>query len=175
MLRQLRRSLNVGRSKRKPKSYQLNSNWLSNSAQIKKYRDTLVKQNHGLCEVTGVKLLRHCLDHDHVTGKCRGVLESKVNLFEGRVAKQFRKYMRDCSMSYADFLIALGKYLNQQPDNAPLHYKTVEQMDKRLNRMLKSDIALMLVSDFSIEVDKNLLKSDLVRIYLKHYIEKLEQ
>ena len=162
----------MGRSKRKPKAYQLNSNWLANSAQIKKCRDTLVKQNGNLCEVTGVKLSRPCLDH--VTGKCRGVLESKVNLFEGRVAKQFRKYMRDCPMSYADFLIALGEYLNQQPDNAPLHYKTVEQMEKRLNRLLKAELAKSLVNDFDIKVDKTLLKADLVRIYLKHYIEKLE-
>lgn len=48
--------------------------WLNNAKDIKQYREYLIYKQSHLDPVLKKKLYRPCLDHDHATGGCRGVI-----------------------------------------------------------------------------------------------------
>ena len=48
----------------------------------------LIEQQGGVCPITGNKLsVNSCVDHDHATGKVRGILSIKANAFLGHIEK----------------------------------------------------------------------------------------
>ena len=52
-------------------------------------RASLLKQQEGIDPITGLPIEVPCLDHDHKTGKVRGVLDRKCNAWEGKVRNAF--------------------------------------------------------------------------------------
>lgn len=158
-------------------NYVLDDRWLRTSTEIKNYREELAKQQDNKCAVTGSELKRPCLDHDHLTGKCRGVLESNVNMFEGRLYKQYKKYLSACGLSYPDFLIALGTYLNDCSKNTgqPLHHKTAEDRHKSLQSSTKANAIKRLKMDCGVRVSgHHHSKADVIDLYMETFIRNLE-
>lgn len=60
--------------------------------------------------VEGDKMLGKCLDHDHVTGKPRGIVCGRVNLVMG----QAEEIAKSCEYSAAEILVRMNLYLKGQ-------------------------------------------------------------
>ena len=58
---------------------------LKNAKEIAEYRDLALKKQKNLDPITGLLILKPALDHDHATGKIRGVLDIRSNSWEGKV------------------------------------------------------------------------------------------
>lgn len=162
----------------KPKTPKLSDKWLRTSQEIKSFRDKAIKEQGDCCAVTKEKPIRPALDHSHCDGKVRGVLSGFVNMFEGRTRKAFLKYVdKHTDLTYAQFLIALGEYLEKDYSDNPLHHMTIETKARQLNRTLKDVIAERLFEDFGVDVRtqcSKMLKQELIDLYLECYIKQLE-
>jgi hypothetical protein len=102
-------------------------------------RASLLKQQEGIDPITGLPIEVPCLDHDHRSGKIRGVLDRKSNAWEGKVRNAFvRVGLAKTQADYADCLRRLADYVSKdysQADTHPMH-KTF--FEKRLARNKKA-------------------------------------
>ncbi|WP_415904025.1 endonuclease domain-containing protein [Neptuniibacter sp. QD48_55] len=57
------------------------------SNQIKPYRTHKIEEQSYTCPITNSEILTDeaCLDHEHETGFCRGVLPRNINTAEGKI------------------------------------------------------------------------------------------
>ena len=127
----------------------------------------------GLCAITGYPIDTGCLDHCHTNGKVRGVLCSEANTLEGRFLSLFKrmKVEEKYSISFEDFLINMGTYLKQDNSKQQYHHKFMEDFRKKVNRLLKEDIRVMLLTDYDIESSGD--KRELVQLYTQAYVNSL--
>ena len=102
-------------------------------------RASLLKQQEGIDPITGLPIEVPCLDHDHKTGKVRGVLDRKSNAWEGKVRNAFvRVGLAKTQADYAECLRRLADYVSKdysQADTHPLH-KTL--LEKKIARNKKA-------------------------------------
>ena len=102
-------------------------------------RASLLKQQEGIDPITGLPIEVPCLDHDHGTGKVRGVLDRKSNAWEGKVRGAFiRVGLAKTQADYAECLRRLADYVSKdylQSDTHPMH-KTF--LEKKLARNRKA-------------------------------------
>lgn len=165
-------------SKQRRLSFAFNSNrWLKNSNDIKEYRGSLIKQQSGLCAVTSEPLKKPVVDHDHINFNTRGVIESYVNMVEGKFFKLFMKYVnKHTDLTYPEFLVKLGEYLGQDFSNNPWHFMSVDKIYKRLNYLTIQGIRDKIIRDFgeTVDIDKTLDKDQLRMIYCNLVIKHKE-
>jgi len=100
--------------------------------EIAQVRNRLKVAQGDLCALCGLPFTRSdypVLDHDHITGRIRGVLHNTCNSTEGKVRLQARRGHK--GVSEYDYLIALGKYLehHREPKIDLIHpeHKTDEE------------------------------------------------
>jgi hypothetical protein len=165
--------------------------WLRNYKDIAGHRELLINRSKGLCAITKEPLESPVMDHAHLgseyEGHCRGVISSFSNMLEGRFRRDFNKYARrHTNVSFADYLICMGNYLNGDYSREPLHHMTVEEYKKRLNSKTKPVIVQEIVKDYgkvTITKDGNELalsnskvtKVDLIQKACELLIQKLEE
>ena len=80
-------------------------------------------------------ILKPALDHDHATGRIRGVLDIRTNSWEGKVKNSFsRAGVAGLGADYVRSLRNLADYMEKDWTKNPLHptYKTEDE--KRLLR-----------------------------------------
>lgn len=77
---------------------------------IPKWRAVLSEKQGGLCLLCSIKLEGNnpCLDHDHITGRIRGVLCGNCNGLEGRLFNLARRGKRE--RTPADFVASVLDY-----------------------------------------------------------------
>lgn len=102
------------------------------TAEVSAVRQQLLKKQGGVCAVCSQKILGRdvaVLDHDHDTGRIRGVLHSSCNGIEGRMKSLGHRCHK--GVLSVDYIIGLGKYLehHKTPRIGALHpsYKTPQQ------------------------------------------------
>jgi hypothetical protein len=108
--------------------------------QISLFREKVILEQGGkcwLCEID-LKTVVPCLDHDHETGRIRGVLCQNCNGIEGKIKNLARRAKRE-KTNY-DFVNKILSYWNhfsalQRPELHPTH-KTEDE--KRLRRNKKA-------------------------------------
>lgn len=117
------------------------------------------------------------VDHSHNDGSVRGVLDSKVNMLEGRFLKLFTKMQieRDFGIDFPTFLVNMGIYLQQEPKDTRLHYKYMDDFRKKVSRWRKDELLLRLQEDYSIVVDNKVLVKDLVQMYVQEWVYEKEK
>ena len=155
--------------------------WVRNAGDIKKHREVTLKNQGGVCAVSGVKVDTGVLDHTHEggigeDGACRGVLLSEVNMLEGRYLKLFKRLKLDSKygLNFPDFLIALGTYLKQDNSLNPLHHKHMEDFRRKTSRLRKDVLLKSLKKDFNITKEPTTKVKDLVHLYVQSWVSKLE-
>lgn len=102
-------------------------------------RQALLEKQGGLCAVCMKAPVVPCLDHDHGTGKIRGVLCRGCNLFEGTI---FNKHRRCQVTDLPSWLRQLATYYDQHRQNpsTSIHptYLTQDEKIERRKRINKS-------------------------------------
>lgn len=117
-----------------------------------------------------------CLDHDHYDGKCRGVIGSTLNLFEGGVQKLWSKHMEGkTGLTMSETLRRLADYLEKDFSQNKLHGEIVADLKKSLKRWTKETIARNGHQNFGIVIDESLDKGEMITIYVKEFVRRLEE
>ena len=156
--------------------------WLRNSEDIKHVRKVKLQKQGGKCAVSGAKITNGVLDHTHKNGigedgRIRGVLASEVNMLEGRFLKLFQrsKIEDKYEISFEDFLISLGNYLKMDNTMELFHFKYMDDFRKEVKRWNKTELLARLKSDFNIVMDQKTLASELVQVYIQHWVYEVEK
>lgn len=103
-------------------------------------RDRITAEQNGLCWICEIQLseVKACLDHDHETGRIRGVLCQNCNGIEGKVRNLANRGKRE--RTRYDFITKILSYWNhnssvQRDEFHPMHRTDDE---KRLRRNKKA-------------------------------------
>lgn len=158
--------------------------WVRSGKSITDYRSSLLFEQEGLCAISGLPLSNSnsVLDHGHsdsgggVDGKVRGVLQSDINMLEGRYLKLFKKAKLNerFGLTFAQLLINMGQYLQQDNSDRPYHFCYMTDLRKYISRLRKDQIELKLYKDFDIVITGNEDKRELVRMYMQSFVELVE-
>lgn len=129
-----------------------------------------------MCAILGEPIENPCLDHDHYDGKCRGVIGSTLNMFEGGVQKLWSKHMegKTC-LTMSETLRRLADYLEADQSDMKFHGEIVADLKKSLKRWTKETIARNAYLNFGIVIDENLDKGEMITIYVTEFVRKLEE
>lgn len=129
-----------------------------------------------MCAILGEPIENPCLDHDHYDGKCRGVIGSTLNMFEGGVQKLWSKHMegKTC-LTMSETLRRLADYLEADQSGMKFHGEIVADLKKSLKGWAKETIARNAYLNFGIVIDENLDKGEMITIYVTEFVRKLEE
>ena len=160
-----------------PKLIYKEGKWVVGATQIKKLRD---KYGLNACPVSklafGVGLEQPCLDHCHDSGKVRGVLSGKVNLFLGRIELYYRKLLSKTGIPLDVILENIVDYLRKSEDQDVILHGAVIEAERRFisrwknetiyNKLLDKGLTLLALSEYT--------KDQLVYLYLQDFVFDLE-
>lgn len=102
--------------------------------EIKSFREELLIRQGGRDPITGLQIKDAVLDHDHVSGHVRCVLQREVNSFEGKVWNAYKRFIRPLGASYEDVLISIIEYWSKDYSANPMHPKHLTDKDKLLRK-----------------------------------------
>ena len=106
------------------------------------YRHKLWIEQNRICPLclTELDLKDAVLDHDHNSGHCRQVLHRNCNVSEGKIKKDYIRYVSNKKVSLIDFLFNLYSYLRLDYSKKPIHPTELTELEKKLkseNKRLK--------------------------------------
>lgn len=135
----------------------------------------LIEQNF-LCKLCGDPLdqsdpLSIHLDHDHVTGHCRGVLHRACNTLEGTLLHKFRRSGLKSEHDYIEWLKKLIVYLETDSSKNPLHPGHINTAVKKFKGLGKKDQESELVLA-GIDFPSKSTKEAYVKMYRKHLMKQ---
>lgn len=123
---------------------------LYNTADVKKVREQLTKEQKNKCAVTGLDIptKQHVLDHAHDdTQFVRGVLHRQVNAFAGKAENA---YTRLIAWWYPNDLPTLlrecADYLEKQPDGRYRHNGWIKKINTEFNKLKEAHKDVVLVA-----------------------------
>ena len=151
--------------------------WVIGAKEISELREEL--NITGVCPVTGKSygsgMDSSCLDHDHSTGRVRGCLSSRANLWLGSIEKYLKKRLGN-NADLLESLENLVEYLKQSKDVEPiLHCAMIEAEKKRVtrwkietlyNKLVEKGLTLNAVTDYT--------KHQITEVWLNQFIKELE-
>lgn len=123
---------------------------LYNTADVKKVREQLIKEQDNKCAVTGldIPVKQHVLDHAHdETQFVRGVLHRQVNAFAGKAENA---YTRLIAWWYPNDLPTLlrecADYLEKEPDGRYRHNGWIKKINTEFNKLKEANKDVVLVA-----------------------------
>ena len=151
--------------------------WVIGAKEISELREEL--NITGVCPVTGKSygsgMDSSCLDHDHSTGRVRGCLSSRANLWLGSIEKYLKKRLGN-NADLLESLENLVEYLKQAKELVPiLHGAMIEAEKKRVtrwkietlyNKLVEKGLTLNAVTDYT--------KHQITELWLNQFIKELE-
>jgi hypothetical protein len=175
--------------KKRSKSIVLDPRIWVKSTDIKAAKDEKLKEQDGNCAIHRQPPDKPVLDHAHIfynenydtnpyieEGRIRGVLESDLNMLEGRYLKIYNraKIQEKYDISFPDMLINMGEYLKLDNSEQKFHYMYMNEMRKRVKCWRKDYLLERLKLDFQLEPSKETLVSELVQLYMQHWVYQIE-
>lgn len=123
---------------------------LYNTADVKKVRELLTKEQFNTCAVTGldIPVKQHVLDHVHdETQLVRGVLHRQVNAFLGKSENAFTRLI---AWWYPNDLPTLlrecADYLEKEPDTRYRHNGWIKKINTEFNKLKEAQKDSVLVA-----------------------------
>ncbi|NNK81912.1 MAG: hypothetical protein HKO92_02190 [Flavobacteriaceae bacterium] len=109
------------------------------SKDLKKYRDLQWKKQKGICPICEIYIEKEdiVLDHDHGDGNCRQVLHRSCNSFEGKIKKDYTRYVSGKGISFVNALQNTVKYLLKDYSKNPIHPTELTELEKELKQVNK--------------------------------------
>lgn len=178
------------RRKKRSKSVILDDRMWVKSTDVKDVREEKLRKQGGNCAIHGNPPDKPVLDHSHMfyedncdinpyneAGRVRGVLESDVNLLEGRYLKLYQKarIQEKYEISFPDLLINMGEYLKLDNSQEKFHYMYVTEMRKKVKYWRKDYLLLRLKEDYNLAPDNKTLMEDLVQLYMQYWVYEVER
>lgn len=159
--------------------------WIKGSAQIKKYRDSLLEgMDKTACMASSLHFSEEglqgpTLDHEHSTGLCRGCCRADVNLFIGRLELYHRKLLGKTSLSLLEVLEGVVDYLKSAEElaknpNCMLDFRTVDAEVKRISRWKTSTIYNKLDKSLELSPVEMYTRQQVLEMYINQFIKRLE-
>jgi hypothetical protein len=151
--------------------------WVVGAKEISELREEL--NITGVCPVTGKSygsgMDSSCLDHDHSTGRVRGCLSSRANLWLGSIEKYLKKRLGN-NADLLESLENLVEYLKQSKDIEPiLHGAMIEAEKKRVSRWRIETLYNKLVEKgLTLEDVLSYNKHQITELWLNQFIKELE-
>lgn len=138
----------------------------------KEHKQHLFDKQGGLCPLCGLPLENWNsanLDHNHATGRCRGLLHPLCNsVLEGKVIGLMYRAGLKGKVDFADVLENLANYWRQDYNDQPIHGSFVRDEAAKFARLTKEKMITALVKEGA-DVDKTYSKDDLIEIYKAEY------
>lgn len=123
------------------------------------------------CPILGHVDFIPVVDHDHKTGRIRGVVSSEGNALTGKIENFFRSRCVNGKWELPEVLRAIADYLEQE--QGPLHPVGARQLTKRFNRMKRVEQYELLIragaTDDEIDACKN--SKDRTKLYRKKIVK----
>jgi hypothetical protein len=123
---------------------------LYNTADVKKVRELLTKEQDNKCAITGLEIpvKQHVLDHAHdETQFVRGVLHRQVNAFAGKAENA---YTRLIAWWYPNDLPTLlrecADYLEKEPDGKYRHNGWIKKINTEFNKLKEAHKDVVIVA-----------------------------
>lgn len=149
--------------------------WVTKS-NFGKIRAKILDEQGGLCAILREPMDKPCLDHDHYDGKCRGVIGSAINLFEGSVQKLWDKHLNGkTNVPMSEALRRLADYLEKDNLHMPFHEGIITDLKKALSRRTKETLVRNAAENLDLSIDSGLEKSEMIRIYVTEFARQLEE
>lgn len=117
-----------------------------NNKQLIEYRKT---NQPARCLILDVTDYKPVVDHDHATGRIRGVISSEGNVLIGKIENCFKSRCVECELSLPDVLRKIASYLEMR--QGPFHPVGVRQLVRRFIRMPKEKQMAILSTKYTIE------------------------
>ena len=95
------------------------------------------------CPLLGMVQFTDVVDHDHKTGRIRGVVSNEGNALLGKIENFYRSRCVNAEWDLPKVLRQLASYLEEQ--QGPLHPVGTRQLTKRFNSLNKDEQYNMLV------------------------------
>lgn len=146
--------------------------WIRGSQQIKEYRERSQTKICPISEMEYGEGLDQCvLDHDHQSGLVRQPINSRSNLFLGRIELYHRKLFGKTDVELLTLLRNLVEYLEHHGNQLPkLHGEIIEVEKRRVSKYkietLKKKLDLPEESEYT--------KHELTEMWLQKFIEQKE-
>ena len=104
-------------------------------SEVKQYRDANLPP---ICPILGIPMDKPVLDHDHKTGKVRGVISNQANILLGRI-ENYLDHRVSCGQTTQHVLLQLFSYVGRDQENNPFHPEGLRQVCRRFNTLKKDD------------------------------------
>ena len=139
---------------------------LKNQKEINKLKEEWLVSKGYIDPITKLVMNKPIIDHDHITHKCRGLLNFDTNQFEGKVSSAYNRFLKhkEGVPCLQEILMNLIKYLNQNVDNNPLHMSYIKQKINKF-KILKKELQDQILIENNIEPGKT--KKDNLKLYKK--------
>ena len=109
------------------------------SSDLAAHRTRTLEAQGGMDPITGLAILDPVLDHSHVSGHCRAVLDRRTNAWEGSVVNGFRRRgMQKMGADLPACLRALADYLEAEWSANPMHPTHKSEDERRESRNRKA-------------------------------------
>lgn len=134
---------------------------------VAKLRSKWLKKQGNRDALLGLSTNFPTLDHDHITGYCRGVLDRDVNQFLGKVESAYKRFLRHkTSISLPNILRSTADYLlDNKSTQEIIHPKDVSLKVKRFSRF---NLAKQRLTLTTLGLQSTLNKKENVGIYKKY-------
>jgi len=127
--------------------------------QIPQYRED---HKPDKCPILGNEEFNAVLDHDHKTGRIRGVISNEANVLVGKIENFFRSRCANSANDLPTCLRQIANYLEQ--DQGALHPVGLRQLTKRFKNMKKSE-QLLILEQMGIDSDNCKNSSQRAQLY----------
>ena len=117
---------------------------------LNKYRKTNKPPS---CDILSIDNYKAVVDHDHTTGRIRGVISSEGNVLLGKIENCFKSRCSKCPITLPEVLRSIADYLEKP--QGPYHPVGVRQLVKRFIRMSKKDQINILLEKY----DESIIKT----------------
>lgn len=147
--------------------------WVRGSQQIKEYRESNQTNTCPISEMKYGEGLDQCvLDHDHQSGLVRQPINSRSNLFLGRIELYHRKLFGKTGVELLTLLRNLVEYLEHYENKLPkLHWEIVEAEKRKVSRYKIETLKKKLDIPEEVECSKH----EVVELWLQRFIDEKEK
>jgi hypothetical protein len=114
-----------------------------------------------ICVILGHKDYIPVVDHDHRTGKIRGVVSAEGNSLIGKIENFYRSRCVNCVWDLSSVLRAIADYLEQE--QGPLHPVGARQLTRRFAKYNKSKQIKLLLEVGANKEDIDACKNSVMR------------